>query len=219
MGNGGEDGSFSLEASLVFPIVLLTLFLLMFFCVYLYQQAILMQTAAMSSEQAAYSWDNSHKEPQTGFFKEGQYDSLYWRLYDDQLLGALFGWAGAEQERVISLPGSEQEGDLSILKMSRAGSRILNPMAGEMRYHNRLISRQVSVRLERPVTLPMLKHYMRNPELEVETQSGIVEPVEWIRSFELVRYYGARFLGRGSGAAVTPDGVGQVLKQSSPSAR
>ncbi|MGP3787060.1 TadE/TadG family type IV pilus assembly protein [Paenibacillus sp. 1A_MP2] len=88
-----EEGSFTIEASLVFPIVLFILVLLLFFSMYMYQKTFLNQHAYAASERAAYSWDNSHKQAMTGEVVAGEHDNLYWRLTDDRLLGALFGWA------------------------------------------------------------------------------------------------------------------------------
>ena len=77
-----EEGSFTFEASLVFPIVLFILVLILFFSMYMYQKTFLNQHAYAASERAAYSWDNSHKQAMTGEVVAGEYDNLYWRLTD-----------------------------------------------------------------------------------------------------------------------------------------
>lgn len=98
-----------MEASLVFPILLLVIFVMLFFCLYIYQKSILVQVASTASERAAYSWDNSFKDPRTGAFAQGQRDSLYWRLKDDVMLGALFGWTGANNQENVQVPGGNGE--------------------------------------------------------------------------------------------------------------
>lgn len=114
-----EEGSFTIEASLVFPIVLFILVLLLFFSMYMYQKTFLNQHAYAASERAAYSWDNSHKQAMTGEVEAGEHDNLNWRLTDDRLLGALFGWAGADNEVIVAVPAGEG-GSLSEKKLSQA---------------------------------------------------------------------------------------------------
>lgn len=92
-----ESGSFTIEASLVLPIVLMVTVLLLFLCLYIYQQSMLVQASAAASERTAYSWDNSHKVAATGSVEQGLYDSLYWRLTDDHVLGLLFGLGGGTE--------------------------------------------------------------------------------------------------------------------------
>ncbi len=88
-----ERGSFTIEASLLLPIVMFITMLLLFFCLYSYQQSMLLQVASASTERAAYNWDNSHKEV-SGSFVTGEFDSLYWRIGEDALLSSLFGGVG-----------------------------------------------------------------------------------------------------------------------------
>ncbi|MGV2786922.1 pilus assembly protein, partial [Clostridium perfringens] len=103
-----ESGSFTVEASLVLPIVLMVTVLLLFLCLYIYQQSMLVQASAAASERTAFSWDNSHKIAATGSVEQGQYDSLYWRLTDDHVLGTLFGLAGGAGTKAIQLPHGEE---------------------------------------------------------------------------------------------------------------
>ncbi|ASR48564.1 pilus assembly protein TadE [Paenibacillus kribbensis] len=208
-----EDGSFSLEASLVFPVLLLIIFVMLFFCLYIYQKSILVQVASTASERAAYSWDNSFRDPRTGAFTQGQRDSLYWRLKDDVMLGALFGWAGANHLESVQVPDGSVAGSLPVQKLSNAESRIPAGMQGQMTYENSLVHRKVTTELNRIVKVPLLNQFLDQTDLQGKMSAGVVEPVEWIRTVELVRYYGAKFMGRGSGEKVDPAGVGQVLMQ------
>ncbi|WP_179031864.1 TadE/TadG family type IV pilus assembly protein [Paenibacillus kribbensis] len=208
-----EDGSFSLEASLVFPVLLLIIFVMLFFCLYIYQKSILVQVASTASERAAYSWDNSFRDPRTGAFTQGQRDSLYWRLKDDVMLGALFGWAGANHLESVQVPNGSEAGSLPAQKLSNAESRMPAGMQGQMAYENSLVHRKVTTELNKIVKVPLLNQFLDQTDLQGKMSSGVVEPVEWIRMVELVRYYGAKFMGRGSGEKLDPAGVGQVLMQ------
>ncbi|CAI6082387.1 hypothetical protein PAECIP112173_03546 [Paenibacillus sp. JJ-100] len=207
-----EEGSFTVEASLVFPVVLFTLVLLLFFTMYMYQKTFLNQHAYAASERAAYSWDNSKKQAMTGEYAAGEYDHLYWRLTDDRLLGALFGWAGADNEVSISVPSGEG-GSLSEKKLVQASSQMPSAMKGTMTYQNTLIQRKVTTHLEQVISLP-LPMFLFDSGNRVLTRgsSAVVEPVEFIRTVDLIRYYGAKFKGKGGKAATSATEAGQVVQ-------
>lgn len=206
-----EEGSFTIEASLVFPIILFILILLLFFTMYMYQKVFLNQHAYAAAERAAYSWDNSHKQAMTGEYMAGEQDPLYWRLTDDRLLGVMFGWAGADNEVTVSLPGG---GDtLSEKKLAQASAGMPSAMKGSMTYQNALIQRKVTTRLEQVISLP-LPSFLFDAGNRAITQgsSAVVEPVEFIRTVDLARYYGAKFKGKGGKAAASAAKAGQVVQ-------
>lgn len=209
----GNEGSFTLEASLVMPIVLMVTIILMFFCMYIYQQSILQQVASAAVERSAYSWDNSYKETSTGGFQQGQYDSLYWRLTDDQMLSAMFGWAGAKNKQSISLPSSDSSGALPATKLSNLSKLVTGNIQGEATYQNTLLQRKVSTELDQLIHLPSITQILSGgSKLEGSAQSVIVEPVEFIRTVDLMRYYAAKF--KGSGGSSTDKGeAAEVLKK------
>jgi hypothetical protein len=209
-----EEGSFSLEASLVMPVILLLIFVMLFFCIYLYQKTILVQLSSTASERSTYSWDNSYKDPVHGAFEQGERDSLYWRLKDDAALGALFGWAGADNEVTVSIiDAAGDDSPLAAQKMLQAAEGLPWGLDGGMSYQNSMITRKITTNLENMAEFPLLNSVMGEPEMKSSVWAGIVEPVEFIRTVELMRYYGAKFLGRGGGTQVTPAAVGNVLKQ------
>jgi len=209
----GNEGSFTVEASLVMPIVLMVTIILMFFCMYIYQQSIIQQVASAAAERSAYSWDNSHKEVSKGAFPKGQYDSLYWRIKDDQMVGAMFGWAGAENKQSISLPGGENSGSLPTTKLSKVSTLVTGNMKGEITYQNNLLLRKVSTELDQLINLPPLDQILSGgSKIDANAQSVVVEPVEFIRTVDLMRYYAAKF--KGSGGSSTNQGIaGEVLKK------
>ncbi|MGR6542473.1 TadE family protein [Paenibacillus tundrae] len=207
-----EEGSFTIEASLVFPVVLFTLVILLFFSMYMYQKTFLNQHAYAASERAAYSWDNSHKQAMTGEFATGEYDNLYWRLKDDQLLGALFGWAGADNQVKVSVPAGEG-GSLSEQKLSQAVQGMPTAMTGAIEYQNTLIQRKVTTKLEQMISLPLPSFLFDSGNSVFTTaSSAVVEPVEFIRTVDLIRYYGAKFKGKGGTGDSNAAEAGQVVQ-------
>lgn len=74
-----DRGSFTIEASILLPMVMCITMLLLFFCLYSYQKSMLLQVASGATERAAYNWDNSHKEV-SGSYAAGEYDSFIGEL-------------------------------------------------------------------------------------------------------------------------------------------
>lgn len=209
-----KDGNFTIEASLVFPVIFFTILLLLFFCMYLYQNAVLGHTAFAAAERSAYVWDNSYREPRTGAYEEDQHDSLYWRIHDDGMLQLLFGSFGGNSSAVLELelPNSaESSGSLPLKKLGNIGREIPAGMEGHMKYDNRLLFRKVSVYLHRNISLAPLETIIGDVRQAGHSASYIVEPAEWIRTVELVRYYGARFKGTGKEHVSQAD-AGKALK-------
>lgn len=202
-----------MEASLVLPIVLMVTVLLLFLCLYIYQQSMLVQASAAASERTAYSWDNSHKFAATGSVEQGQYDSLYWRLTEDNVVGTLFGLVGGDSTRSITLPQGEAEGGkLPELKLSKGGMAVPSSMAGEMRYTNQLLIRKVTTSLNEQVSLtPISRMLDDGGQIKVNSQSIVVDPVEFIRTVDLMRYYGSKFQGGRNGTDKAA--AGEVLQK------
>ncbi|MDQ0195514.1 TadE family protein [Paenibacillus wynnii] len=210
-----EDGSFTIEASLLLPIIMFITMLLLFFCLYSYQKSMLLQVASATAERGAYTWDNSHKET-TGSFAAGQYDSLYWRIGEDNLLGTLFG---AGRGSVTVLLPDKTEGsaeDLPKVKLGQSAAKVSVNMPGEIKYTFGLTGRKVSLKLQHLLDLPGLDKILADGGIPaVEAQSLIAEPVEFIRTIDLMRYYGAKFQGRSedgnSGAAMKQKDASEMV--------
>lgn len=202
-----SEGNFTIEASLVLPIVLLVVALLLFMCLYIYQKSFLVQASSAVSERSAFIWDNSHKEPAAGNVPEGQYDYLYWRLTDDHLLSVLFGTGNKESKNTLSLPAETYDnGDLPTVKMFKAAQAVPEGMEGTISYDNKVLLRKVNTELSWPKTIsPLAKILPGGGELQAGSQSYIADPVEFIRTFELMRYYGSKF--KGSGGMQTDKGT------------
>ncbi|MEF2967079.1 TadE family protein [Paenibacillus sp. M1] len=193
-----REGSFTLEASLVLPVILTSILILLFFCMFLYQRSLLGQVAIVAAERSAYAWDNSSRDPVSGAYPQDEYDSLYWRLTDDGMLNTIFGLGQQTSSARLSLPAEEgQEGTLAFRKLYRTGTSIPEGMNGTMEYDNKVLLRKVTVSLNRLVPLIPLERAIGDLTQEAQASAYIVDPVEWVRTVELARYYGAKFQGAG----------------------
>lgn len=190
-------GSFTLEASLVFPIIIIAILLLLFFCLYLYQNAILAHTAAIAADRISYVWDNSFRDPRTGAANSSSADSLYWRLTSDTMLQSIFRLENNEVASTLQLPITQDEvsskESLPIQKLKRVAAQIPTGFRGETSYRNKLLIRRIDVFLQRLVHLTPLEKIIGDSSQSSSAVSYIVEPVEFIRIVELGRYYGAKF--------------------------
>lgn len=207
-----SDGNFTIEASLVLPIVLLVTALLLFLCLYVYQKSFLVQASSSVSERSAFIWDNSQKETISGEVEMGMYDPLYWRLMEDHLLGSLFGLGSGESVRTIPIPVGMQSSELAEVKMVKGAEAVPDGMSGEMKYDNKVFLRQVSTELSWPISIsPLDKVMAGGSDLRVSSHSIVVDPVEFIRTVELMRYYGSKFKSIGNDRT-DPRAASEVLQ-------
>jgi Flp pilus assembly protein TadG len=193
------EGSFTLESALVFPIIFLLILLFLLFSMYIYQKAVLYYSASETAERAAFSWDNSHRNARNGMLTTGQYDGLYWRVSGDYMLGSLFGITADQTDISLELPGLENAGkhELAEIKLHQASAWLTGenglPYQGNIAYANSLLKREVAVKLKQPVSLAPLELMLGLSEPKTASAATIVDPVQFIRDVDMVRYYTAKF--------------------------
>lgn len=199
-----EQGSFTLESTLVLPMLFLLILAFLLFSMYIYQKVVLYYTASVTAERTAFSWDNSHRNPRNGMLTEGQYDGLYWRIAEDHRLESLFGM-NRDTSTVsldIPLPAASDEKSFALSDRKLAGGSEWISAAdgltymGSIGYHPGLLKREIEVRLKQPVSLEPLERLLGKSEPRTVAQSAVVDPVEFIRSVDMVRYYTAKFASK-----------------------
>ncbi|WP_340021775.1 TadE family protein [Paenibacillus sp. FSL K6-1096] len=189
-----DEGSFTVEASLLLPVIMGITMLLLFFTLYSYQKSMLLQIASAATERAAYNWENSNRAT-NGEFPAGNYDPLYWRISEDGLLSSMFGTGAENGSTRINLPGDANSGGpLPAVKLKRASQMVPAGLQGEMNYAYGLTGRRISMELNKMLRLPVLDHMLADGAApEVSARSFVTEPIEFIRTVDLMRYYGAKF--------------------------
>ncbi|WP_162800310.1 TadE/TadG family type IV pilus assembly protein [Oceanobacillus zhaokaii] len=188
-----DDGAFTIEASLVFPILLMLTLSFILFAIVIYQQSVLHYSANTVAERVAFVWDNSDKDIDTGAFDKYTTfdggDGLYWRLTNDQYLSQfgidIFSSGGA----TIQI-GSVAGGSLPQQKLGRITTDILPAGAtGEVQYINGLAGSEIIVTLKSPLNLPaFISDLFGINEIETQVSHVVVEPTEFIRTTDLVIY-------------------------------
>ncbi|WP_165767878.1 TadE/TadG family type IV pilus assembly protein [Virgibacillus indicus] len=188
-----ERGNFTIEASLIFPILLMLTLCLVFLSLVIYQKSALHYSANSVAERLAFIWDNSYKDISDGSFDKYTTfdggDGLYWRVTDNQFLSqfgiSIFSGSSA------SVPiGSGGGGGLPQKKLSRASSGVLPAGAtGTVEYENGLAGSNIKVTLTSPLNLPSsVLNLFGISEIKAEVSHAVVEPTEFIRTTDLVIY-------------------------------
>ncbi|XEC93844.1 TadE/TadG family type IV pilus assembly protein [Paenibacillus tarimensis] len=194
----GEEGSFTLESSLVFPMIFILTLAMLLMSLYVYQKVILYHISSAAADRTAFNWGNSHRSADTGQAPDGSYDGLYWRVSDDDMLESFFGVGKSEERAVIRMPnaGTRDEGrSLPERKLSAASAWIPVSYAGEIAYEQGALVRKISVKLRHAISLSPLEALIGRSEPNSRAQSAVVDPPEFIRNVELVRYYSGKFGG------------------------
>lgn len=182
-----QSGSFTIEASLLFPILLILTVCLIFFSLVIYQKAVLYQRAHLIAGRMAYVWDNSRKDIGSGAFARGSYttdidngDGLYWRLTSNNFLekfGLDLGFGGGN--------GLIQK------KLNRSSAAFLpGGTDRQIRFDNNLTGGEIVVTLDSPLRLPAsIEELFGVRRVTARASSNVTEPAEFIRTTDLVVTY------------------------------
>lgn len=152
-----------------------------------------------------------------------EYDGLYWRIGDNQMLQSLFGMVGGGGDALVVMSGSQsdaanlgQADDLPERKLMQASSWLREEernYRGELSFSHKLLQNKVQVKLKQP--LSFLHDGQQDGWLSREPKTvaaaNVVDPVEFIRNVDLVRYYTTRFQNRSGGAALSKKQAAQAL--------
>lgn len=193
-----DRGSFTFEATLVFPAFLMFILACIFFCIMIFHMAIAHYTAQKAASQTAYTWNNSKKDLETGEFSKEQYpglddksDGLYWRVFDNGILDIF----GLESELF-----SSQFSSLKDDKIAKAEKFYKQPLNVEVNYKNHLIYSEVEVTAKSGLYVPSFLQNMMgksNMSIEATTTHVVTETPELVRTFNFAKYiWNASGLGK-----------------------
>lgn len=213
-----EQGSFTLESTIVFPMLFGLILLFILFGMYMYEKVVLYYVASATAERAAFSWDNSFRDTRSGMLVEPDYDGLYWRIGEDGMLISLFGLSGENSSARVLLPLEETadggKNTLSEHKMEQAARWMGEAdlaYEGQMSYSGGNLKRVITVKLKEPLSVEYVERSWLKREPKSVSTATVVDPTEFIRSVDLVRYYSSKFANRVGGAGQAKTQAGQVL--------
>lgn len=188
---------FTIEASLIFPVIFLSTIALILFSLVIYEKVVIYQKAQIIAERTAFTWDNSQKDFTTGAFEENQYttmdggDGLYWRsnYIGEELIRKIFnyrmtGSKRSQKEQRANTEGSAMytSGDVSITT------------SGALGFNNK-VTVEVSGNLKFPDFIGEFFGNAVNDEFKAEATASLKDPVELIRTTDFIVHYGKEIIG------------------------
>ena len=190
--NKGNKGSFTIETTLVFPIIFITTIILIFMSIVIYEKVVVYQKAYAVAERIAFTWDNSKKEIKNGSFDEHEYtsmsdmDGLYWRtnqigigFIQEVFGGGPTGVHGSKMERAHEEAEQVISGSVQDIQVTDTFG------------FNQKVSVTMKVRLKAPNFL----NVVLGKDFEVTASASIKDPVETVRLTEFMFYIGEKIKG------------------------
>lgn len=187
-----QRGGFTLEATLIFPAIFMTIVIFILLSLVIYQKIDSYYVSSQAAERIAFTWNNSHKNVLDGSFPYHLQDPLYWRLTDDQLLGIFLGRSSNTEAVVYTsdrLPDPGNTDQLLNKKLSRMLHYYPGSKQGTLFYHHSMLGRKVQVTTENPIQIPRILQKWLGTTLVSSAESRVIDPVELIRTLDLARYY------------------------------
>lgn len=206
-----ENGSMIIEASVVFPIILYCSLAMIFMGMFVFLKVMVSHAAVLVADRAAIVWTNSSKDPKTGFFPNHTYDPLYWRLYQDQLLDRVLDIGTQRDNFNVHIP-SRIGSSLATKKLHSAAAFVPLLYTGNVQFNNLLMERTVNASLASPM-FDYSVGRMIDQEINIdgEAVSAVVEPAEFIRTVEFVRYMTVKLRSL-TQLGANPRQAGQLIK-------
>lgn len=191
-----QKGSYTVEVSMVFTVVVLAMLALIFMFAYMLQKVSLMRVNAYAAQQGAEIWTDSRKDiDNTVIDVSKDRDSLYYRVNDNLLFGEMtFEWSNGEiteKSDLSSLPARKMERVKNYIFKSLKTS-ILKPRNTNVNisYKNNLLRGQIIVEITQEISIPFgnIKAFFGGKDtvvLKSRSASAVVEPAEYIRNVDL----------------------------------
>lgn len=191
-----EKGMFTLETTIIFPGIFMMTIALILFSLVIYEQVVVYQRAHIIAERVAFSWDNSNKDLYTGTFGSHQYstmdagDGLYWRT----------NYIGESFIRKV-FPGFETNTtQTKVSTANREGASML-PSANVVVEppDTASLNPQVAVTVTGDLRVPdIVAEFIMNGHFEVTAYASVKDPVEVIRTTDMIIDYGNRIFNSGN---------------------
>jgi|SRR5690625_3391669 len=187
-----EKGMFTLEASLIFPIIFILTISLVLFSLVIYQKVVIYQKAHLIAERASFTWDNSKKEFDTGYFDEHQYstmdggDGLYWRTnsigqqFIEKILPGGLGGPLEEKRQRARTHGSAMysSGDVEIKFPDAVG-----------------FDKRIEVTASSDLKLPDFVNLISDDNFSTIVTASVKDPMELVRTTDFVVHYAKEVMG------------------------
>lgn len=195
-----ENGSATVEAMLVFPLIIALILIMLLVAVYGYQQVYVQYITLTSAERASYSWDGRERS-----FRTAQSTSQsYYGLYEHELSALLL-------KSLISLPSSSKQKEVPVARdaaaiepagkfvddrLAQAQSYIVQTKSGvqgRVALTHQTFIPTITVQLEKDISPLYWQQQALLPPPSYASQYDIHAPTQFIRSIDLFLYYVDKF--------------------------
>ncbi|MFD2046160.1 TadE/TadG family type IV pilus assembly protein [Ornithinibacillus salinisoli] len=170
-----NQGSFTLEATLIFPILLILVLLFVFFSLVIYEKVTLQYKANQIATRMAHTWSSSTMNIETGELNESDYvinngDGLYWRITSNNGFNK-FG-LNLSDNGVVSK------------KKDRVGQ-----YAANVTFDNGLFVQEIVVSLDKNLALPsVIADILGVNKVGATAKHPVVDQTEVIRNTDFMIY-------------------------------
>lgn len=200
-----DRGSYTIEASMIFSLIVMTVILLLFTFSYMQQKSALESIASYAAQQGAELWLDSRRSMENGWIDVTKAaDSPGYRVFDNLLLSRKTFEGSIEATKAIngkqrfvlsmdadsSLPGKKAFliGEAICGKMRSA---VIKPASTKVRitYSNGILRGKLTVEIIQEIKVPLggLKQFLDGKEtltLSARSSAAVTEPDEYIRNID-----------------------------------
>lgn len=201
-----DKGSYTVEASMIFPLIVFVVLALLFAFLYMQQKAALISAASFAAQQGAELWQDSRRSMENGEVnKADSADSIGYRVFDNLLFSTKTFEGYFEQESAVngkkklvlkmdagdSLPG-QKAALIGEALCNRIESTVLKPKNTKLRitYTNNALRGRLSVEIIQEIKVPLggIKAFFDGKDtltLSGQSTAAVTEPAEYIRNIDL----------------------------------
>lgn len=187
------EGYFTIEANLLFPLLLFMTLILLFCSLFFYHYAVLYYKTFTTAERISYEWHHSADDLSGAHGLGGLDDMLQhhpvWHLFS----------RSSGQSLSVQLPVQPDghQGYGVRRKLQASARSVSQDIRGSLSYVYRLLDSRIRVELLPTVRLPQFTSFVINDSLSTSGSSIIVNPAEFIRTVELIDTYLNKLLSAG----------------------
>jgi|GEM_PF-1030665 len=194
-----ERGSASLEAVLVFPLIIAVIVIMMLAAVYAYQLVYVQYVSLTAAERASYNWDARDREFHTAQADSTQYYGLYEHEQAALLLKSLIPLSSEQLnvQHVIHSQAAmlEKNGKLIQDKLAKTEAYIVGTdsnVTGNMGLSQHIFMTQMTISLKKNSSPLFWQQQILLPSPSYTAQYTIHAPTQFIRNIDLFLYYANR---------------------------
>ncbi|MDP4181412.1 MAG: pilus assembly protein TadE [Bacillota bacterium] len=179
-----KRGSITVEASIIVPTVIISLIVLIYICVFLYQQSYIKSIANTAAQRGADVWNNSKRDMYIEYMdkKEIADTSLYWRFSE-------FISGGEKQKKVDKVNAfvKNSVSKYTILSKNNLSQLKSGSLSVRCDIDDYIIYKKLKVSIEEDYDFPLkglLKSFGFESALKISANSEAVisDPVEFVRN-------------------------------------